>query len=98
MIASNSTSVTASWQLPPEIGRNGVIRGLKVMYRKISSEALLRILTINNGTIETEDVTGLDKYTQYEFQVLAFTSVGDGPRSSVVVERTKEDGEEKKYL
>ena len=67
------------------------------MYRKISSAALLRILTINNGTIETEDVTGLDKYTQYEFQVLAFTSVGDGPRSSVVVERTKEDGEEKKY-
>lgn len=98
MIASNSTSVTASWQLPPEIGRNGVIRGLKVMYRKISSAALLRILTINNGTIETEDVTGLDKYTQYEFQVLAFTLVGDGPRSSVVVERTKEDGEEKKYL
>lgn len=98
MIASNSTSVTASWQLPPEIGRNGVIRGLKVMYRKISSAALLRILTINNGTIETKDVTGLDKYTQYEFQVLAFTSVGDGPRSSVVVERTKEDGEEKKYL
>lgn len=98
MIASNSTSVTASWQLPPEIGRNGVIRGLKVMYRKISSAALLRILTINNGTIETEDVTGLDKYTQYEFQVLAFTSGGDGPRSSVVVERTKEDGEEKKYL
>ena len=98
MIASNSTSVTASWQLPPEIGRNGVIRGLKVMYRKISSAALLRILTINNGTIETEDVTGLDKYTQYEFQVLAFTSVGDGPRSSVVVERTKEDGEGKKYL
>ena len=67
------------------------------MYRKISSAALLRILTINNGTIETEDVTGLDKYTQYEFQVLAFTLVGDGPRSSVVVERTKEDGEEKKY-
>lgn len=67
------------------------------MYRKISSAALLRILTINNGTIETEDVTGLDKYTQYEFQVLAFTSVGDGPRSSVAVERTKEDGEEKKY-
>ena len=34
----------------------------------------------------------LDKYTEYEFQVLAFTSKGDGPKSSVVVERTKEDG------
>ncbi|PFX30135.1 Protein sidekick-2 [Stylophora pistillata] len=89
--ASNSTSVTVSWQLPPEISRNGVIRGLKVLYREKSSAALPRILTINNGTIESQAVTGLDKYTQYDFQVVAFTSVGDGPRSSVVVERTKED-------
>ena len=35
---------------------------------------------------------GLSIYTEYEFQVLAFTSKGDGPKSSVVVERTKEDG------
>ena len=38
-------------------------------------------------------VTRLKKNTEYEFQVLAFTSVGDGPKSSVVVERTNEDGE-----
>ena len=38
-------------------------------------------------------VSKLDKYTEYEFQVLAFSSKGDGPKSSVVVERTKEDGE-----
>ena len=37
-------------------------------------------------------VTRLKKNTEYEFQVLAFTSVGDGPKSSVVVERTNEDG------
>lgn len=37
-------------------------------------------------------VTTLKKNTEYEFQVLAFTSVGDGPKNSVVVERTKEDG------
>ena len=36
--------------------------------------------------------TRLKKNTEYEFQVLAFTSVGDGPKSSVVVERTNEDG------
>ena len=40
----------------------------------------------------TRVVTGLDKYTEYEFQVLAFSSKGDGPKSLVVVERTKEDG------
>ena len=37
-------------------------------------------------------VTRLKKNTEYEFQVLAFTSVGDGPKSSVAVERTNEDG------
>ena len=40
----------------------------------------------------TKDVTGLDKYTEYEFQVLAFTSVGDGPKSSPKVKRTLQDG------
>ena len=49
-------------------------------------------VTLNGGGNHSEDVTELGKYTEYEFQVLAFTSVGDGPKSSLVVERTKEDG------
>ena len=40
----------------------------------------------------TTDVTGLSKYTEYEFQILAFTSVGDGPNSTVKSKRTKQDG------
>ena len=36
-------------------------------------------------------MTGLHKYTEYEFQVLAYTSGGDGPKSCVEVERTLED-------
>ena len=35
---------------------------------------------------------GLAKYTEYEFQVLAFTSTGDGPKSLFEVGRTLEDG------
>ena len=50
------------------------------------------MLPITCRASHTKDVTGLDKYTEYEFQVLAFTSVGDGPKSSVEVVRTKEDG------
>ena len=90
--ASSSTSITASWQLPPADSRHGIITGFKMFYRKRSSGGLAATITINNGTIHTKDVTGLDKYTEYEFQVLAFTSVGDGTNSSVQVERTKEDG------
>ena len=54
--------------------------------------------TINNGATLFEDVTGLEKFTEYEFQVLAFTSDGDGPKSSVKVERTKEDGKRRKAV
>ena len=50
------------------------------------------MIPINSTATLTQDVTGLDKYTEYEFQVLAFTSVGDGPNSSVEVERTMPDG------
>ena len=61
-------------------------------YKKKGSQGLAAMVTINNETIRVEDVFGLEKYTEYEFQVLAFTSAGDGPKSSVLVERTNEDG------
>jgi len=40
----------------------------------------------------SRDITGLRKYSEYEFQVLAFSSVGNGPKSSVQEVRTNEDG------
>ena len=61
-------------------------------YKKKGALGLAAMVTINNETIRVEDVFGLEKYTEYEFQVLAFTSAGDGPKSSVLVERTNEDG------
>ena len=61
-------------------------------YKKKGSQGLAAMVTINNETIRVEDVFWLEKYTEYEFQVLAFTSAGDGPKSSVLVERTNEDG------
>ncbi len=90
--ASTSTSITASWQLPPENSRHGIITGFKLFYQKKGSAGPPTTLNINNGASRSENVTNLDKYTEYEFQMLAFTSVGDGPKSSAVVERTKEDG------
>ena len=93
MTAASSSSIRASWQLPPVNSRNGIIKGYKLFYQKKDRSAdSPTILVINNETTLTKNVTGLAKYTEYEFQVLAFTSVGDGPKSSVKVERTKEDG------
>ena len=84
---------TASWQLPPADSRNGIIIGFKLFYKKRGSAGAATTVTINNGAALSKDVTGLDVYTEYEFEVLAFTSVGDGAKSSpLLVVRTMEDG------
>ncbi len=92
MVANTSTSITASWQLPPENARNGIIIGFKLFYKKKDSAGSPTTSVINNGASRSKVVTNLEEYTEYEFQVLAFNSVGDGPKSSVKVARTLEDG------
>ena len=90
--AETSTSIAASWELPPAQDRNGIIRGFKLFYKKKGSSGLQAVETINSESIRNKVVTGLDVYTEYGFQVLAYTSVGDGPKSSKQYERTKEEG------
>ena len=92
MVAQTSTSIRASWQLPPADSRNGIIKGFKLFYKKEGSSGSANIELINNGNTLTKTVTGLLIYTEYEFRVLAFTSVGDGPKSSTLTERTNEGG------
>ena len=93
LTARSSTSIAASWQLPPVFARHGrSITGFKLFYKKKGFGGSVTTLTISSGSILSRNVTGLDKYTEYEFQVLAFTSDGDGPKSPVEVERTKEAG------
>ena len=92
LTAKTSTSIEASWQLPPAEDRNGIITGFKLYYKKKGSSGSSTQIAINSGSTLTKVVTGLDEYTEYEFEVLAFTSVGDGPKSSVESERTIEDG------
>ena len=92
LTAKTSTSIEASWQLPPAEDRNGIITGFKLYYKKKGSSGSSTQIAINSGSTLTKVVTGLDEYTEYEFKVLAFTSVGDGPKSSVESERTIEDG------
>ena len=93
--SSTSTSITAYWQLPPKYARHGTITGFKLFYAKKGSQGSPAVLTSNVTSlvgVVGRLVSRLDKYTEYEFQVLAFSSKGDGPKSSVVVESTKEDG------
>ena len=94
MTAKSSTSITASWQLPPADDRNGVIAGFKLFYKKRSSSGSQTTAVVKSGSTQTKVVAGLDEFTEYQFQVLAYTSVGDGPNSSVEYETTMEDGKD----
>lgn len=44
-------------------------------------------------TRERVELRGLEKFTNYSVQALAFTQAGDGVRSGVLHIQTKEDGE-----
>ncbi|XP_068707035.1 uncharacterized protein [Montipora foliosa] len=90
--ANTSTAIIASWQLPSPDSRHGIIIGFKLFFRKEGSD-IYRVekISVSNVTMYTKNVTGLAKFTQYGFHVLAFTSAGDGMTSSVRLARTKED-------
>ena len=93
--AVSSTSITARWKLPSAGSNNGIITGFKLFYKKKGSAGSENTEVINDGNTFTKTVSGLLIYTEYEFQVLAFTLAGDGPKISKLVERTNEDGKNK---
>ena len=69
-----------------------------MFYKKKGSSDSQSVVRVDSNATLTKDATGLNKYTEYEFQVLAFTSVGDGPKSSFVVKRTKEDSKKNIFI
>ena len=92
LTANSSTSIIAYWQLPPVFARHGNIIGFRLFYKREGSGGSATTLSISDGATFSRTVRGLDKYTEYIFRVLAFTSDGNGAKSSAKVKRTMEDG------
>lgn len=77
---------------------NGVALGYKVKARRQGQSTFEKELSVPPNPndpigIQSVDVPGLKKYTNYSVQVLCYTGAGDGPSSSPVSVRTDEDGE-----
>ncbi|KAA0704197.1 Down syndrome cell adhesion molecule -like protein [Triplophysa tibetana] len=90
-IAASPESISLSWQTPPREALNGVLQGFRIIYWANLPDGELgeiRNVTTQKTPLELE---GLEKYTNYSIQVLAFTRAGDGVRSDQVYIRTKED-------
>ncbi|XP_070542153.1 receptor-type tyrosine-protein phosphatase S-like [Ptychodera flava] len=81
-------AVAVTWSEVVEDSKNGVILGYRVLYNMESTPQDEHRVEVLEETTTVVNVTGLDAGTAYDFSVLAFTSVGDGPASDVVQEST----------
>ncbi|XP_065056612.1 cell adhesion molecule DSCAM-like [Rhopilema esculentum] len=86
--AISSQIIRVTWGLPPFPHRHGLIKGYKVKYfKKLSKKVLEKTVT----RVHYAELTNLEKYTEYEIFVLAFTEGGDGKTSKSIISRTLED-------
>ncbi|XP_026075902.1 Down syndrome cell adhesion molecule-like isoform X2 [Carassius auratus] len=89
--AASPESISLSWQTLSREALNGVLQGFRIIYWANLPDGELgeiRNVTTQKAQLELE---GLEKYTNYSIQVLAFTRAGDGVRSDQIYIRTKED-------
>ncbi|KAG5331914.1 DSCL protein, partial [Acromyrmex charruanus] len=89
--ALSSTSLQVSWESPPDSSLNGILKGYKVMWENMDAltESVKPEMKIT--TALTVGLHGLEKYTNYSIQVLAYTRTGDGIASSPLYCVTEED-------
>ena len=89
----SSTAIQVTWEEVPAIDRNGIITQYEVEYNQstFSGVTMYNTTTVDSSTFMV-DLTGLEEYVEYSIRVRAYTSVGAGPYSDVMIERTQEDG------
>ena len=93
----DSTSARINWGEVPKEKRHGYIIGYRVLYKRKQNGKRRRRSADNFQTVTTVDgaysilLKSLDKAAEYEVEVRAFTSVGDGPSLPNISFTTSED-------
>lgn len=86
----SSTSLQVEINAIPPPLRNGIVVGYRVYFWE---QSVGQSSETNNSTTESVILLeGLEKYTVYCGQIVAYTRIGEGPRSPVECIRTFEDG------
>uniref|UniRef100_T1IPG7 Down syndrome cell adhesion molecule n=1 Tax=Strigamia maritima TaxID=126957 RepID=T1IPG7_STRMM len=85
----SSRSIYVLWESPNPETINGILRGYKIQYKPVDEwyDAMIqsKILETNKVTI-----TDLNVNTNYSIQILAFTKMGDGVKSTPIYCKTHE--------
>ena len=92
---TSSKSISVSWDPVIADDRNGIIKGYIVNYQALPNGYIVaKILNITNekqNIRQTVTLVGLNEFTNYSIEVLAFTIFGNGPASVGQVVETLED-------
>ncbi|XP_060644681.1 cell adhesion molecule Dscam2-like [Drosophila nasuta] len=96
-IALTAQNIQISWQSPPKELSHGIIQGYKLLYEPglLESEYSVRETKITSALSTV--LHGLQPYTNYSVQVLAFTRAGEGvssPPVSCITEEAVPDAPE----
>ncbi|KAK0160324.1 hypothetical protein PV328_007750 [Microctonus aethiopoides] len=92
----SSTEVLLKWEPPETHMQNGDLLGYKIFYlvtvapQSLDKKQEEEIEVVPASSLQ-HSLVFLDKYTEYRLQVLAFNPAGDGPRSSPITVKTKQD-------
>ena len=89
--ALSSTEIMVTWEDVPMIDQNGNITIYEVQIEPLDFPADTFTALLNTTSLSIV-VTDLGEYVNYNISVRAYTSVGPGPYSDPVTERTLEDG------
>ena len=89
--AASSTEIMVTWEEVLPIDQNGIITNYEVQYEPLQFMESLSTMFVNTTDMAV-NLTNLQEYVEYNISVRAYTSVGFGPFSTKITERTFEDG------
>ena len=79
-----------TWVEVPAIDQNGIITNYEVQFEPLQFTENLMTSTLNTTNLSIA-IDSLEEYVEYNISVRAYTSVGPGPYSDPVTEKTLED-------
>ena len=80
-----------TWEELRGLYENGIITNYEIEFEPLQFTDGLMPASVNTTNLSV-NITGLEEYVEYNISVRAYTSVGPGPYSDPVTERTQEDG------
>lgn len=91
----NRSSVEIEWKPPKPDELNGVIKGFRIQYSRVSDSSSspddTRMIKVNDAQRTRYTLSDLEPATTYRILVFAINSRGDGLRSAPILVTTQKD-------